>query len=155
MTTLCVFVNPWEFTHLPYEEEILHSQRTCAFGRKYTKIRRLVRSSKGSVIPSGRNGWLHFVANILFLLPLLSLMIKKATKWKKQFKTLSFCVSVLLPRLERYLLWKAARKARKLKADGVIIDNKMISEWLSLSRRHFTWIKKIVAHKFAFLKNIS
>lgn len=28
------------------------------------------------------------------------------------------------PRLERYLLWKAARKARKLKADGVIIDNK-------------------------------
>ena len=43
---------------------------------------------------------------------------------KKQFKTLSFCVSVLLPRLERYLLWKAARKARKLKADGVIIDNK-------------------------------
>ena len=28
------------------------------------------------------------------------------------------------PRLEKYLLWKAARKARKLKADGVIIDNK-------------------------------
>ena len=28
------------------------------------------------------------------------------------------------PRLERYLLWKAARKARKLKADGAIIDNK-------------------------------
>ena len=28
------------------------------------------------------------------------------------------------PRLERYLLWKAGRKARKLKADGVIIDNK-------------------------------
>ena len=28
-------------------------------------------------------------------------------------------------------------KARKLKADGVIIDNKMISEWLSLSRRVF------------------
>ena len=26
------------------------------------------------------------------------------------------------PRLEKYLLWKAARKARKLKADGVIID---------------------------------
>ena len=43
---------------------------------------------------------------------------------KKQFKTLSFCVSVLRPRLERYLLWKAARKARKLNADGVIIDNK-------------------------------
>ncbi len=28
------------------------------------------------------------------------------------------------PRLEKYLLWKGARKARKLKADGVIIDNK-------------------------------
>ncbi len=28
------------------------------------------------------------------------------------------------PRLEKYLLWKAARKARKLKANGVIIDNK-------------------------------
>ena len=28
------------------------------------------------------------------------------------------------PRLEKYLLWKAARKARKLNADGVIIDNK-------------------------------
>jgi hypothetical protein len=28
------------------------------------------------------------------------------------------------PRLEKYLLWKAARKARKLHADGVIIDNK-------------------------------
>ena len=28
------------------------------------------------------------------------------------------------PRLEKYLLWKATRKARKLKADGVIIDNK-------------------------------
>lgn len=28
------------------------------------------------------------------------------------------------PRVEKYLLWKAARKARKLKADGVIIDNK-------------------------------
>lgn len=28
------------------------------------------------------------------------------------------------PRLEKYLLWKAARKARKLKADGAIIDNK-------------------------------
>lgn len=28
------------------------------------------------------------------------------------------------PRIEKYLLWKAARKARKLKADGVIIDNK-------------------------------
>ena len=28
------------------------------------------------------------------------------------------------PRLERYLLRKAARKARKLKADGAIIDNK-------------------------------
>ena len=28
------------------------------------------------------------------------------------------------PRLERYLLWKAARKARKLGANGVIIDNK-------------------------------
>ena len=52
----------------------------------------------------------------------------KSNKMKKTFKTLSFCVSVLRPRLERYLLWKAARKARKLKADGVIIDNKMISE---------------------------
>lgn len=28
------------------------------------------------------------------------------------------------PRLEKYLLWKAARKARKLQADGAIIDNK-------------------------------
>ncbi len=28
------------------------------------------------------------------------------------------------PRLEKYLLWKGARKARKLNADGVIIDNK-------------------------------
>lgn len=28
------------------------------------------------------------------------------------------------PRLEKYLLWKAARKARKLGANGVIIDNK-------------------------------
>jgi len=28
------------------------------------------------------------------------------------------------PRLEKYLLWKAARKARKLHGDGVIIDNK-------------------------------
>lgn len=28
------------------------------------------------------------------------------------------------PRLEKYLLWKGARKARKLYADGVIIDNK-------------------------------
>ena len=28
------------------------------------------------------------------------------------------------PRLEKYLLWKGARKARKLQADGVIIDNK-------------------------------
>ena len=28
------------------------------------------------------------------------------------------------PRLEKYLLWKGARKARKLHADGVIIDNK-------------------------------
>lgn len=28
------------------------------------------------------------------------------------------------PRLEKYLLWKAARKARKLKADGIIIDTK-------------------------------
>ncbi len=28
------------------------------------------------------------------------------------------------PRLEKYLLWKGVRKARKLKADGVIIDNK-------------------------------
>lgn len=28
------------------------------------------------------------------------------------------------PRLEKYLLWKAARKARKLEANGVIIDNK-------------------------------
>lgn len=28
------------------------------------------------------------------------------------------------PRLEKYLLWKAARKARKLKGDGVIIDDK-------------------------------
>lgn len=28
------------------------------------------------------------------------------------------------PRLERYLLWKAARKARKLGANGAIIDNK-------------------------------
>lgn len=28
------------------------------------------------------------------------------------------------PRLEKYLLWKAARKARKLHADGVIINNK-------------------------------
>ena len=28
------------------------------------------------------------------------------------------------PRLEKYLLWKGARKARKLDADGVIIDNK-------------------------------
>lgn len=27
-------------------------------------------------------------------------------------------------RLEKYLLWKGARKARKLNADGVIIDNK-------------------------------
>ncbi len=28
------------------------------------------------------------------------------------------------PRLEKYLLWKAARKARKLGANGVIIDTK-------------------------------
>lgn len=28
------------------------------------------------------------------------------------------------PRLEKYLLWKAARKARKIGANGVIIDNK-------------------------------
>ena len=28
------------------------------------------------------------------------------------------------PRLEKYLLWKAARKARKLGANGAIIDNK-------------------------------
>jgi CO dehydrogenase/acetyl-CoA synthase beta subunit len=28
------------------------------------------------------------------------------------------------PRLEKNLLWKAARKARKLNGDGVIIDNK-------------------------------
>ncbi len=28
------------------------------------------------------------------------------------------------PRIEKYLLWKAARKARKLGADGAIIDNK-------------------------------
>lgn len=28
------------------------------------------------------------------------------------------------PRIEKYLLWKAARKARKLRADGAIIDNK-------------------------------
>lgn len=28
------------------------------------------------------------------------------------------------PRLEKYLLWKGARKTRKLNADGVIIDNK-------------------------------
>ena len=28
------------------------------------------------------------------------------------------------PRLEKYLLWKAARKARKLNANGVIINNK-------------------------------
>lgn len=28
------------------------------------------------------------------------------------------------PRVEKYLLWKAARKARKLGANGVIIDNK-------------------------------
>ena len=28
------------------------------------------------------------------------------------------------PRLEKYLLWKAARKARKLGANGVIIDSK-------------------------------
>ena len=28
------------------------------------------------------------------------------------------------PRLEKYLLWKAARKARKLNADGAIIDSK-------------------------------
>ena len=28
------------------------------------------------------------------------------------------------PRLEKYLLWKGARKARKLNGDGVIIDNK-------------------------------
>lgn len=28
------------------------------------------------------------------------------------------------PRLEKYLLWKGARKARKLHGDGVIIDNK-------------------------------
>lgn len=28
------------------------------------------------------------------------------------------------PRLEKYLLWKGARKARKLNANGVIIDNK-------------------------------
>lgn len=28
------------------------------------------------------------------------------------------------PRLEKYLLWKGARKARKLGANGVIIDNK-------------------------------
>lgn len=28
------------------------------------------------------------------------------------------------PRLEKYLQWKAARKARKLNADGVIIDSK-------------------------------
>lgn len=28
------------------------------------------------------------------------------------------------PLLEKYLLWKAARKARKLGANGVIIDNK-------------------------------
>ncbi len=28
------------------------------------------------------------------------------------------------PRLEKYLLWKAVRKARKLGANGVIIDNK-------------------------------
>ncbi|MDE6492873.1 MAG: hypothetical protein K2L37_06975, partial [Lactobacillus sp.] len=28
------------------------------------------------------------------------------------------------PRLEKYLLWKAARKARKLGANGAIIDSK-------------------------------
>ena len=28
------------------------------------------------------------------------------------------------PRLEKYLLWKAARKARKLNADATIIDDK-------------------------------
>lgn len=28
------------------------------------------------------------------------------------------------PRVEKYLLWKAARKARKLGANGAIIDNK-------------------------------
>ena len=64
-----------------------------------------------------RSKYTIFVAAIKFNL-------LKSNKMKKQFKTLSFCVSVLLPRLERYLLWKAARKARKLKADGVIIDNK-------------------------------
>ena len=28
------------------------------------------------------------------------------------------------PRVEKYLLWKAAHKARKLVANGIIIDNK-------------------------------
>lgn len=28
------------------------------------------------------------------------------------------------PRLEKYLLWKAARRARKIDSNGVIIDNK-------------------------------
>ena len=43
---------------------------------------------------------------------------------KKEAMERKLSESLGRPRLEKYLLWKAARKARKLKADGVIIDNK-------------------------------
>ena len=50
---------------------------------------------------------------------------------------------------------KPPAKPANLKPTASSLIIKMISEWLSLSRRHFTWIKKIVAHIFAFLKNTS